>query len=78
MEWLYKGMRFKVETEALGPFCLASARAPKLGGFTRMRPFSALGKTEEEALGLLKRQVEFEFRKVPGNPGTIQEAPSRE
>ncbi|RPI29477.1 MAG: hypothetical protein EHM61_01440 [Acidobacteria bacterium] len=65
MEWEFKGIRFDIETEALGPFVLASARAPQIGPFVRVKPFSSLGRSEEEALDLLKRQVEFEFRKLP-------------
>jgi hypothetical protein len=65
MEWLFKGIRFKIETETMGPFCLASARAPRVGAFVRIKPFSALGKSESEAVRLLKRQIEFEFKKTP-------------
>ncbi len=65
MDWEYKGLRFRLKTEALGPFWLASARVPGIGPFVRVRPFSSLGRSEEEALALLKRQIEFEFRKLP-------------
>jgi len=65
MDWEFKGLRFHLKTEALGPFWLASARVPNIGAFVRIRPFSSLGRSEEEALELLKRQIEFEFRKLP-------------
>lgn len=65
MEWEYKGIRFEIRTETLGPFVLASACAPHIGRFVRVRPFSALGRSEEEALEMLKQQVEFEYRKLP-------------
>jgi hypothetical protein len=65
MEWLCKGIRFDIETQTLGPFCLASARARQIGPFVRIKPFSALGKSEREALTLLKRQIELEYEKTP-------------
>lgn len=65
MDWEFKGLRFRLKTESLGPFWLASARVPNVGPFVRIRPFSSLGRSEKEALDLLKRQIEFEFRKVP-------------
>jgi hypothetical protein len=65
MEWEHKGVVYNIETEALGPFVLASARAPQIGPFVRVQPFSALGRSEDEALRFLKQQIEFEFRKVP-------------
>jgi hypothetical protein len=65
MDWEFKGLKFQVKTEALGAFWLASARVPSVGAFVRVRPFSSLGRSEEEALQLLKRQIEFEFRKLP-------------
>jgi len=65
MDWDFKGLRFELKTERLGPFWLASARVPNIGPFVRIRPFSSLGKSEEEALDLLKRQIELEFRKLP-------------
>jgi len=65
MDWEFKGLKFQVKTEALGPFWLASARVPTIGPFVRVRPFSSLGRSEEEALDLLKRQIEFEYRKLP-------------
>ncbi|GAB4255303.1 MAG: hypothetical protein Kow00109_30390 [Acidobacteriota bacterium] len=68
MEWDYKGIRFTITTEQAGPFILASARAPKEGPFVRVRPFSALGRSEEEALELLKSQITFEYRRVPDLP----------
>jgi hypothetical protein len=69
MEWEHKGVKFSIRTEALGPFVLASARAPQEGMFVRVRPFSALGKDEEEALDLLKQQIRSEFRRVPDFAG---------
>ncbi len=65
MDWEFRGLQFQLKTEALGPFWLASARVPSIGRFVRVRPFSSLGRSEEEALELLKRQIEFEFRKLP-------------
>ncbi len=65
MEWEFRGLKFQLKTEALGPFCLASARVPSIGPFVRVRPFSSLGRSEEEALDLLKRQIQLEYRKLP-------------
>jgi len=65
MDWEFRGLKFQVKTEQLGPFWLASARVPSVGPFVRIRPFSSLGKSEAEALDLLKRQIELEFRKLP-------------
>lgn len=65
MEWEHKGIRFSIETEPLGSFVLASARAPQVGPYVRVRPFSALGRSEEEALVMLKEQIRFQYRKVP-------------
>lgn len=65
MEWEFKGLRFQLTTEQLGPFWLASARVPSIGPFVRVRPFSSLGRSEDEAVNLLKRQIEFEYRKLP-------------
>ncbi|MFQ5738931.1 MAG: hypothetical protein ACE5JX_07935 [Acidobacteriota bacterium] len=65
MNWEHKGIRFQVTIEALGPFYLASARAPSEGPFIRVRPFSALGRTKGESLQLLESQIAMEYRKVP-------------
>lgn len=65
MEWEHKGIKFSIETEKMGPFVMASARAPKHGMFVRVRPFSALGGDREQALELLKNQVRLEFRRLP-------------
>lgn len=65
MDWEFKGVRFTVETEELGPFVLASARAPRVSAYVRVKPFSALGRDREQAIQLLKEHIAFEFRKVP-------------
>ncbi len=65
MEWEFKGIKFAVETEELGPFVLASARAPRVGSYVRVKPFSALATSRDKAIELLKQQIAFEFRKVP-------------
>jgi|GEM_PF-7087268 len=65
MEWEFKGIKFTVETEDLGPFVLASARAPQVGPYVRVKPFSALGRSREKAIELLKEQIAFEYRKLP-------------
>ena len=65
MEWEHKGITFTISTEELGTFVMASARAPMEGAFVRTRPFSALGKSEGEALNLLKGQIKMEYKKVP-------------
>lgn len=65
MQWECKGLLFTISMEPLGPFFLASARVPKEGMFVRVRPFSALGRTEEEAAEMLKEQIRFEYRRVP-------------
>jgi len=44
---------------------MASARVPEEGMFVRVRPFSAIGTDEEEALELLKKQIRMENRSVP-------------
>lgn len=65
MEWHHKGIDFTISTEPMGPLVMASAEAPKEGMFVRVRPFSAIGRDQEEAIRLLKEQIEFEYRKVP-------------
>lgn len=65
MQWEHKGVKFTIETEKAGIFVLASARTLREGIFVRVRPFSALGKSEEEALELLKKQIQTEFRRLP-------------
>ena len=65
MEWDYKGIKFIITTEPQGPFYLAAARAPQRGPFVRIRPFSALGTSEEKAIELVKEQIEREFKAVP-------------
>jgi len=66
MQWEHKGIQFTIETEPQGDlFVLASARAPGIGPFVRVRPFSALGRSEEEALDKLKDQIRAEYRRVP-------------
>lgn len=66
MDWEHKGVKFTITTEKAGSFTMASARTPREGIFVRVRPFSALGKSEEEALELLKQQIKMEFRRLPG------------
>jgi hypothetical protein len=73
MQWEHKGVTYHIQIEALGPFVLASARAPQIGPFVRVNPFSALGRSEEEALDLLRQQIEFEYRKVPVARVTVSE-----
>ena len=58
-------MSFSIEVEVLGPFFLASASVPKEGLFVRVRPFSALGRSGEAAIEMLKDQIRLEFRRVP-------------
>ena len=65
MEWEHKGITYKISTQELGALVLASARAPQEGPFIRVRPFSAIGTSEEEALELLKKQIRQKYRKVP-------------
>lgn len=65
MEWEHKGITFQIQTEPMGPLYLASARAPRQGRYVRVRPFSAIGTSEEQAVELLKEQIRFEYRKVP-------------
>jgi len=65
MTWTHKGLEFTIRIELLGPFHLAAARVPSEGPFVRIRPFSALGTSEEEAIQLLQDQIRLEYRKVP-------------
>lgn len=65
MEWEHKGVAFTISIGQLGTLVMASARAPMEGAFVRTRPFSAIGKSQEEALDLLKDQIREEYRKVP-------------
>ncbi|MFQ5929484.1 MAG: hypothetical protein ACE5MK_07285 [Acidobacteriota bacterium] len=69
MEWEHKGLRFKITTERMGPLYLAAARVPKEENFVRVRPFSAIGRSEQEAIELLKEQIRLEYLKVPDVPG---------
>ena len=68
MDWEHKGLRFTITTEPMGVLCLAAARVPREGLFVRVRPFSAIGKSEEEAVGLLKDQIRLEYQTVPDSP----------
>lgn len=68
MTWDHKGITFRFEQQSLGDFVMISARVPAEGPFIRIRPFTALGRTEEEALNLLKDQIRMEFRRVPAAP----------
>lgn len=65
MEWEHKGVRFTITIEPVGPLVMASARAPKEGMFVRVRPYSAIGHDEQEAVDLLKAQIELDMKKVP-------------
>ena len=68
MDWEHKGLRFTITTEPMGVLCLAAARVPREGMFVRVRPFSAIGKSEEEAVELLKDQIRLEYKTVPDPP----------
>jgi len=68
MEWEHKGLRFTIDTEPMGVLCLAAARVPREGMFVRVRPFSAIGTSEDEAVTLLKDQIRLEFKSVPDSP----------
>ncbi len=68
MDWEHKGLRFTITTEPMGVLCLAAARVPKEGLFVRVRPFSAIGKSEKEAVELLKDQIRLEYQPVPDSP----------
>ena len=52
----------------MGELYLAAARVPKEGMFVRVRPFSAIGTSTDEALALLKSQIRMEFEIVPDTP----------
>jgi len=65
MEWEHKGITFSITTLPLGALVMASARAPREGPYVRVRPFSALGTSEEEALERLKNQIRQTYRRVP-------------
>ncbi len=65
MKWEHKGIEFTIEVEPLGPFFLVSARAPQEGMFVRVRPFSALAQTQEQALEQVKSQIRVEYRRLP-------------
>lgn len=64
MEWKHKGITFTITTRKMGPLVMASALAPAEGMFVRVRPFSAIGLDEQEALSLLRSQIEMEYRRV--------------
>jgi len=68
MDWEHKGRRFTITTEPMGVLCLAAARVPREGLFVRVRPFSAIGKSEEESIELLKDQIRMEYQAVPDPP----------
>ena len=68
MTWEHKGITFHLEQESLGAFVRISARVPPEGLFVRIRPFSALGRSEEEALAMVKDQIRMEFKRVPELP----------
>ncbi len=68
MDWEHKGLRFTITTEPMGALCLASAQVPGEGMFVRVRPFSAIGTNEDEAVMLLKEQIRLEFESVPDPP----------
>ncbi len=68
MDWEHKGLRFTITTEPMGVLCLAAARVPREGLFVRVRPFSAIGKSEEESIKLLKEQIRMEYQAVPDLP----------
>ena len=65
MSWEHKGITFTITIEEMGALVMASAEAPKEGMFVRVRPFSAIGKSKDEALELLKDQIKLEYRRVP-------------
>ena len=68
MEWEHIGLRFTIDTEPMGVLCLAAAHVPREGMFVRVRPFSAIGTSEDEAVILLKDQIRLEFKSVPDSP----------
>jgi hypothetical protein len=65
MEWKYKGITYSIITKQMGPLVMVSAQAPQEGMFVRVRPFSAIGTSEEQALELLKDQIQREYKEVP-------------
>ena len=65
MRWIHKGLTFEIELQQLGALVLASTPSEREGPFVRRRPFSALGRSEDEAFELLKSQIELEYRKLP-------------
>ena len=65
MDWKHKGITYSISTKQMGPLVMASARAPQEGMFVRVRPFSAIGTSEEQALELLKDQIIRENKEVP-------------
>ena len=52
----------------MGVLCLAAARVPRESLFVRVRPFSAIGKNEEEAVELLQDQIRMGYQAVPDPP----------
>ena len=70
MDWEHKGLRFTITTDPMGALCLAAARVPKEGMFVRIRPFSAIGTNEDEAVTLLKNQIRLEFQSVLDPPAS--------
>ena len=68
MDWEHKGLHFTITTEPMGALCLAAARVPREGMVVRIRPFSAIGTNEDEAVTLLKDQIRLEFERVPDPP----------
>ena len=65
MEWKHKKIAYTISTQRMGDLVMASARVPQEGMFVRVRPFSAIGTDEEQALELLKEQIRMENQKVP-------------
>ena len=65
MEWEHKTLCFTITVETIGPLYLASARTPPVNIFRRVRPFSAIGTSEKDAIKLLKDQIKLEFIKIP-------------
>jgi len=65
MEWKHKGITYSITTRKMGPLVIASAEVPDQGMFIRVRPYSAIGTDEEEALELLKKQILMENKSVP-------------
>jgi hypothetical protein len=65
MRWEHEGIVFAIETQALGPLCLAFAQADQSGPEVKTKPFSALGTTREEALQLLREQILAQLRESP-------------